>query len=1116
MKKVNVCGSGISSFCLHTLMLLAFLWIASPANAQVVVHRINAGGPVVAAGDMSYPDWAEDQQAALDPPPVQFAKKGIPSPFVNAAAAGDLTAGRNKETNMTNVIDPAAVEELMITQRWDPLVPQENMVWSFPVQEAEYKVVLYFNELFGEGIGSRKFDIYIDEVLVEDDLDILSLTGNLEKVAVAREYTVFAFDETMNIEFVGQSETLQPFLSAIELINMSSGNNAPIITGVEDQFGFEGDEVSLQIQATDPDDVDGLSPAASQVITSYTAENLPTGLSINTATGLISGQIEEGATGSYDVRIIVVDGGTPAAGAITMFNWAVSDGLPVVVTPIEDMTKSLGDESVLIDLNTVFTDPADLGLAFSVESNTNTDVAGTSINDDGIMTVSFSETTIGTAEITVRATNTLENFVDDVFSVTVEGGTGKALVQITPVGDLGQSTFNGGTLVIQNNSTSGVQISQVTIDLSNSLFPDMVWDPNGEAGDSGAKCVTPNEGATEVGYVAPADECVNPFTLPNEGGFYGMTLNFDDFDEGEVFTFSVDADPTSIKGNPNVGDAGSVSGIELMGSEVTVQFSNGSTFINDLFRVADSNSGSEAVLVADPVDAPQIVIDGVPAGVTATTVTDANQNITVSGPAGANVRLVQLDGRLNLTAVPGGGFDIEPFEANEAIGSVWEYTAVIEGDGDVSIPVVLRMSNKEDGGVSGGLNYFIAAIEGDEAGRTSNKAILELYSETAVNFSSGWNLVGLSYDVEDNGYESLFADVDPVIPPFAWDGAYVAEENLLPGKGYWQLVTTEGSITVAGSDIFTVTRELPAGWSLVSGPSCIFDIENLQDASNVYIPNTLFRYDGGYVGTDTMTPNTGYWVLLSDAGTLIFDCTHQNIDVQKAPTADRKAKIAPHASFGVLRVGSVEARGMDLYFGGELAHETLKAQYGMPPVAQGGFDVRFKDNSRLVESNTGLIRLQSDAFPVHVEMVARPDGSFDDYVIEAFAGDQVVATYHLTEGQQVQIDNNKVTGLRVGTDAMAIESLPEAFALSGNYPNPFNPTTNLVFDLPENALMQVGIYDLLGRKVMEVDAIEMAAGAGRQLQIDASSLASGTYVYRIQAEMASGVMIRSGQMTLLK
>ena len=102
------------------------------------------------------------------------------------------------------------------------------------------------------------------------------------------------------------------------------------------------------------------------------------------------------------------------------------------------------------------------------------------------------------------------------------------------------------------------------------------------------------------------------------------------------------------------------------------------------------------------------------------------------------------------------------------------------------------------------------------------------------------------------------------------------------------------------------------------------------------------------------------------------------------------------------------------------------------------------------------------------------------------------------------------------TTPLEVQTVPETFALNGNYPNPFNPTTNLVFDLPEDATIRVEVYDLLGRSVMEVSAVEVAAGAGRQLQLDASSLASGTYVYRVHAEMASGRSIQSGRMTLLK
>jgi hypothetical protein len=219
----------------------------------------------------------------------------------------------------------------------------------------------------------------------------------------------------------------------------------------------------------------------------------------------------------------------------------------------------------------------------------------------------------------------------------------------------------------------------------------------------------------------------------------------------------------------------------------------------------------------------------------------------------------------------------------------------------------------------------------------------------------------------------------------------------------------------------------------------------------------------------------------------------------------------------VLRIGDELTAGMDLYFGSELESETLKQRYGMPPVAPGGFDVRFADHSRLLEAERGVIRLRSDDFPVRIELVASPEGHFEDYTIEALAGEEVVGTYRLSEGQGLMIDNVNVTGIRFGEgDVLEIDALPDAFTLTGNYPNPFNPTTNIVFDLPENATMRVGIYDLLGRRVLEIDSIEMTAGAGRQVQIDAASLASGTYVYRIQAEMASGVAVKSGRMTLLK
>lgn len=76
--------------------------------------------------------------------------------------------------------------------------------------------------------------------------------------------------------------------------------------------------------------------------------------------------------------------------------------------------------------------------------------------------------------------------------------------------------------------------------------------------------------------------------------------------------------------------------------------------------------------------------------------------------------------------------------------------------------------------------------------------------------------------------------------------------------------------------------------------------------------------------------------------------------------------------------------------------------------------------------------------------------------------------------------------------------LPKVFSLDQNYPNPFNPSTNINFALPQAAKVSLTIYDMLGRKVATLLNEQRPAGR-HTVQFDASSLASGMYIYRIEA-----------------
>lgn len=93
---------------------------------------------------------------------------------------------------------------------------------------------------------------------------------------------------------------------------------------------------------------------------------------------------------------------------------------------------------------------------------------------------------------------------------------------------------------------------------------------------------------------------------------------------------------------------------------------------------------------------------------------------------------------------------------------------------------------------------------------------------------------------------------------------------------------------------------------------------------------------------------------------------------------------------------------------------------------------------------------------------------------------------------------------------------PGSFALLGNYPNPFNPATTIGFELPWTAQVEIGVFDVLGRQVLTLPAETFAAG-NASIRLDASNLASGTYIYRITAtSVQQQVQTRVGVMTLLK
>ena len=122
----------------------------------------------------------------------------------------------------------------------------------------------------------------------------------------------------------------------------------------------------------------------------------------------------------------------------------------------------------------------------------------------------------------------------------------------------------------------------------------------------------------------------------------------------------------------------------------------------------------------------------------------------------------------------------------------------------------------------------------------------------------------------------------------------------------------------------------------------------------------------------------------------------------------------------------------------------------------------------------------------------------------------------LDEEYTVVSDTGEFVLSRAALGAVDGYAIPEQFSLHQNYPNPFNPVTTLRYDLPENALINITIYDMLGRQVKTL--MDQTQDAGyRSIIWDATNdygkpVSAGIYLYQIQA----GEYISTKKMVLLK
>ncbi len=454
----------------------------------------------------------------------------------------------------------------------------------------------------------------------------------------------------------------------------------------------------------------------------------------------------------------------------------------------------------------------------------------------------------------------------------------------------------------------------------------------------------------------------------------------------------------------------------------------------------------------------------------------------------------------SLTEIPGSVW----FGNTDGMGYVYE--SIIEplnlqltGLGeDYYIMVSIQDSGKYGGVV---LEGFLAQGEVINFQITFDPINPDSTFQLEVTVNDGWNMVSVPglHPVNQN-VNTWWIDRNPAAQVFKFSGGYQPVTETTPGEGYW--MKHSGSRVYNTGDEWpssgiTVVQNSPitgsAGWNLIGGYHQSAPTAQITTTPSGIQQGSVFGYSttGGYSVAENLVPGNAYWINLSSAGQInIPSSVNKNqVMIGNQLKEDR----------GRIIITDNAGKRYTLY---AVNGEVNLNNYLLPPTPpEGMFDVRY-GSGRYAEdlsSSIQTIELTGAEYPVTVRienMKVR---------VEDETGKQLNAM--LKAGEEIVISDPALNKLKVSGESMAVDN----YSLDQNYPNPFNPSTKISWQSPVGSHQSIKVYDVLGNEVATL--VDEYREAGRyEVTFDGSNLASGMYLYRLQA----GSFVETKKMILIK
>ncbi|MBI5022441.1 MAG: choice-of-anchor D domain-containing protein [Ignavibacteriales bacterium] len=253
------------------------------------------------------------------------------------------------------------------------------------------------------------------------------------------------------------------------------------------------------------------------------------------------------------------------------------------------------------------------------------------------------------------------------------------------------------------------------------------------------------------------------------------------------------------------------------------------------------------------------------------------------------------------------------------------------------------------------------------------------------------------------------------------------------------------------------TSVVENGWNMSSVP--VHASDYLKSSIYPTAVSPAFTYQGSYIMNDTLQSGIGYWVKFDSPQTVAYagtPITNDTIEVIDKWNIIGSISTPVAVSNITSEPGGIVTSQFFSYTGTYLSSDNI-----MPGKA---YWVKTNQAGKLILSNSGSALHANKIQIIHTDELPPP-----------------------APGE---------------SESSTLLKMPESFGLQQNYPNPFNPTTMIQFTLPEDAIVTLRVYNMLGQEVATLLNQEMMEAGTQDLDFDASNFPSGVYFYRL---IANGV-----------